>query len=152
MSFRAFALLGLFAFGLAGCASSAASPTPAPTSTPPPACYPPVPAITQAYPLSGSSGISSAVGLIVFQAASSLNLSSWQVQLLPGTASPTILGSALGGPPSPLPSPIAPLVAGNAYFGASLPPLNAATQYQVQVFMPGLACLAPLPTGMFTTQ
>lgn len=152
MPLRVLVLLGMFAIGLVGCSSSAATPAPMPSATPPPACLPPVPNITQAYPVSGSSGVSSAVTQLVFQASSGIDLSSWKVQLVPANSSPTVISNALGGPPNPLPSPIAPLAPGNAYFGASVPPLNSATQYQVAVFMPNLTCLAPLPTGMFTTQ
>ena len=154
MTTRALVVLGSMALALSGCAagaSGASTPAPTPTPTFSVRCLPPVPNVTLAYPIGGSTGVPPSAGQIVFQASSGANLSSWQVQLVPSSGAPALGGGTLGAPPNPLPSPIATLGPNSAYLGATLPLLSAATQYQVQL-LPQPACLGPMSLGVFTTQ
>ena len=141
-----------WAAALSACAATAGTTVPGPAPSPP-ACLPPVPAFVQSYPLSGATGIPAAAGQIVVAAPAGISPGNWAVQLVPASGNHrTVIGSALGGPPNPLPSPIAPLPSGDNYFGATVPPLDGGVQYQVQVYEPQVSCLAPLGLGVFSTQ
>jgi hypothetical protein len=110
-----------------------------------------VPAFRQAYPISGTSGVSDSLSAVVFEAPKSLTITQWQLQLS-APSGPSISGGHLGPPPSPLPSPIATLAPGYVYVGASAPQLAKATAYQVALVDTQLPCLAPVTTGTFTTK
>lgn len=116
-----------------------------------PPCYPPVPAFRQAYPISGTRGVSDSLSAVVFEAPKALTVTQWQLQLSAPNG-PPLSGGHLGPPPSPLPSPIATLAPGYVYVGARAPQLAKATAYQVQLVDTQLPCLAPVTTGTFTTK
>lgn len=120
-------------------------------NTQPPPCYPPVPAFRQAYPISGTRGVSDSLSAVVFEAPKALTVTQWQLQLSVPNG-PPLSGGHLGPPPSPLPSPIATLAPGYVYVGASAPQLAKATTYQVQLVDTQLPCLGPVTTGTFTTK
>ncbi len=105
--------------------------------------------LVQAFPISGATGVPVSTSSLVFGIPQGATPSDYGLQLVANGQSRN--GSALGAAASPLPSPLATLPANYAYAGASPPPLQSATTYQVQLTQP-LTCLGPATTGTFTTQ
>jgi hypothetical protein len=105
--------------------------------------------LVQAFPIPGASGVPVTTPSLVFAIPQSASPSGYQLQLLANGQ--TRLGSVLGAPPSPLPSPIATPPPNYVYAGASPPPLQASTNYTAELLTP-LTCLGPETTGTFSTQ
>lgn len=132
----------LVAVGLGAC-TAGSTPNPGPSV----ACLVAQVFLLQAYPQSGTTGVPVTTASLVFGIPS--GASGYGLQLVANGQ--TRNGSALGAPPSPLPSPLATLPANYVYAGASPPPLQAATTYTVQLSQP-ITCLGPATTGTFSTQ
>jgi hypothetical protein len=143
------ALISLATFAVAaafgGCSGSGGSPNPQPSI----ACEVAEILLVQAYPIPGATGIPTSTASLVFGIPASATPSAYQVELVANGQ--THVGSVLGPPPSPLPSPLATLPANYVYAGASPPSLAAGTNYSVALLTP-LTCLGPETTGTFATQ
>jgi hypothetical protein len=128
-----------------GACTAGGTPNPQPSIM----CLIAQPFLLQAFPISGSTGVPVATASFVFGIPQGSTASAYGLQLFANGQ--THAGSALGAPPSPLPSPIATLPANYVYAGASPPALQSSTTYTVQLTQP-ITCLGPATTGTFSTQ
>lgn len=119
----------------------------APTCTP--MVAPDVPSPQLRYPKPNATNVPTDIGVVIYDAPA-------QYGLLLQAGSTTINGSART-VPSPLPTPIAPAIGPS--FAASIPALQAHTNYDVSILIPDNArCgsevlpLTPMQIGSFTTQ
>jgi hypothetical protein len=133
------------AVAMSGCTGGTANPNPQPSIR----CLVAQVLLVQAFPVSGAIGVPVATNTLAFAIPQGANASGYQVQLVANGQ--TRMGSVLGPPPSPLPSPIATLPPNYVYAGATPPTLQTATTYTVQLTQP-ITCLGPATTGTFSTQ
>jgi len=138
--------LGALALATAfGACTGSGNPNPQPSI----ACLVAQVILVQAFPVSGATGVPVATNTLVFGIPQGGNASGYQVQLVANGQ--TRIGSVLGPPPSPLPSPLATLPQNYVYAGATPPSLQSATTYTVQLTQQ-IVCLGPATTGTFSTQ
>lgn len=117
-----------------------------------PACFPPVPAITQAYPHDHQSGVPVDVGRVWFSSPPATDASLvtvFQVRLIAPNTTAVDGGKLAPSQPPPDVPPGPPTAV--QWFAGTVPRLASGTTYQVELFEPTLLCLTPLTTGSFST-
>ena len=116
-------------------------------------CLPPIPAVTQFYPASGTVGVSPEVGVLFVQTFASRSLanlmSNFYARFI-GADNSVVVGSHFESTPPP--PALGADIRKYAYWRASIPKLEAHVTYRVQFASAVLRCLPPALTGDFTTR